>query len=71
MIFVPEAKPRDTKHTVVIIAIRYFNKDHILMARSEVEGIFTYKNHTFYPAKYFKSIEYSFNCPDPHLPALA
>ena len=30
--FVPEAQPRDTKHTVVIIAIRLFNKDNTLMA---------------------------------------
>ena len=52
--FLPEVKPRDTKHTVVIIAIQYFNKEHILMARSKVKGIFTYKNPTFYSAKYSK-----------------
>ena len=35
----PEAKPRDTKHTAVIIHIIYFIKNLILMARSEAEGI--------------------------------
>ena len=36
---VPEAKPRDTKHTAVIIHIIYFMTNLILMARSEAEGI--------------------------------
>ena len=43
--FVPETKPRDTKHTLVIIAIRYFNKDHILMTRSEAEDTLPIKSH--------------------------
>ena len=42
-VFVSETKPRDTKHTVVKIAIRYFNKDHIFMARSEAEDILPIK----------------------------
>ena len=36
---VPEAKPRDTKHTKVIIHIIYFITILILMARSKAEGI--------------------------------
>ena len=36
---VPEAKPRDTKHTAVIIHIIYFMTNLLLMARSEAEGI--------------------------------
>ena len=36
---VPEAKPRDTKHTAVIIHIIYFMTNLILIARSEAEGI--------------------------------
>ncbi len=43
--FVPEAKPKDKKCTVVIIAIRYFNKDHILMAWSEAEDNSPIKSH--------------------------
>ena len=35
---VPEAQPRDTKYTEVIIAINYFNNKPILMARSFAEG---------------------------------
>ena len=38
--FVPKAKPRDTKHTMCMISIRYFNKEHILNAQSEAEAIF-------------------------------
>ena len=37
--FVPEAKPRDTKHTEGIISIWYFNKEHILNAWHKAEGI--------------------------------
>ena len=33
--FVPEVKPRDTKHTVGIISTRYFNKEYILNTCSE------------------------------------
>ena len=36
----PEAQPRDTKLTVGIIPIWYFNNEHMLIARSEAEGIF-------------------------------
>ena len=54
----PEAKPRDTKHTMVIIAIRYFNVNYILVAQSEAEGILPIKFTHSYPAKYSKSIEF-------------
>ena len=37
--FVPEAKPRDTKHIVGIISIWYFDNKHILNAQSEAEDI--------------------------------
>ena len=37
MLFVPEAKPRDTNHTVGIIAIWYFDKGHILIAQNVAE----------------------------------
>ena len=36
----PEAKPRDTKHTVGIISIWYLNMEHIFNACSEAQGIF-------------------------------
>ena len=36
---VPEAKPRDTKHTTVIIHIIYFITNLVLMAQSEAQGI--------------------------------
>ena len=39
MFFVPEAKPRDTKHTVGLISIQYFDNKHILKAQSEAEDI--------------------------------
>ena len=57
MFFVPEAQLRDTKLTVGIIPIWYFNKEHISMARSEAEGILhIIKSHS-YPTKYSKSIK--------------
>ena len=43
---------------MVIIAIRYFNKDFIVMARSEVEYILPITITHFYTAKYYKSIGY-------------
>ena len=43
--FVPEAQPRDTNDTVGIIPIWYFNKENILNARSEAEGILPKKMH--------------------------
>ena len=39
MFFAPEAKPRDVKHTVGLISIRYFDNKHILNAQSEAEDI--------------------------------
>ena len=33
--FVPETKPKDTKHTVGIISKWYFNKEHIFNACGE------------------------------------
>ena len=47
---VPEAKPRDTKHTAVIIHIIYFITNLILMARSEAEGILPIKTLHLKPA---------------------
>ena len=35
--FAPEAKPKDTKHTVGLISIRYFDNKCILNAQSEAE----------------------------------
>ena len=57
MFFVPEAKPRDTKHTVGIITILYFNKEHNLMARSEAEGILPMNITHSYLTKYSNSIK--------------
>ena len=51
--FVPEAKLRDTKHTVGIISIWYFNKEHILNACSEASGIFPINNVHFLSWKMF------------------
>ena len=57
MFLVPEPKARDTKHPLVIIYIQYFNKEHILMAQREAEGIYRIEILTFYPVKESKSIE--------------
>ena len=46
--FVPEAKPRDTKHTVGLISIRYFDNRHILNAQSEAVGYKSHHEHNFY-----------------------
>ena len=40
MFFVPEAMPRDTNDTVGIIAIWYFDKEHILIAQSVAEAYY-------------------------------
>ena len=53
----PEAKPRDTKHTVGIISIWYLKKKHILNARNEAEGILLINNAHIYPEKCNKSIK--------------
>ena len=47
MLFVPEAKPRDTNHTVGIIAIWYFDKEHILIAQSVAEACYLEIKHIF------------------------
>ena len=39
----PEPKARDTKHTVGIISIQYYNKGNILMARERIHGPVTKK----------------------------
>ena len=44
---VPEAKPRDTKHTTVIIHIIYFMTNQILMAQDKAEGILHIKLFTY------------------------
>ena len=44
----------DTKHTVGIISIRYFNKEHILNARNGAEGMLLINNAHFYPEKCIK-----------------
>ena len=44
---VPEAKPRDTKHTTVIIHIIYFIINQILMARGKAKGILPIKLFTY------------------------
>ena len=56
-VFVPEAKPRDTNITVGIISIWYFNKEHILIARSKAEGMFHINNAHFYPENCIKNIK--------------
>ena len=43
----PEAKPRDTNHTVGIIAIWYFDKEHILIAQSVAEACYLEIKHIF------------------------
>ena len=43
----PEAKPRDTKHTVGIIAIWYFDKEHILIVQSVAEACYLEIKHIF------------------------
>ena len=50
----PEAKPRDTNHTVGIISIWYFNKKYILIARSKDEGILPIKTHILVLQKVLK-----------------
>ena len=45
MLFVPEAKPRDTNHTVGIIAIWYFDKEHILIAQGVAEACYLEIKH--------------------------
>ena len=50
----PEANPRITKHTVGLISIWYFNKEHILIAQRETEGMFLIKNAHFYPENVLK-----------------
>ena len=47
MFFVPEAKPRDTNHTVGIIAIWYFDKEHILIVQSVAEACYLEIKHIF------------------------
>ena len=57
-VFVPEATPRETNYTVGIITIWYFNKENLLNARSEAEGISPIINAPSYPAICLKSIKY-------------
>ena len=53
----PDAKPRDSKHTVGIISIWYLNKEHFLNAYSKVYSISPVNNAHFYPEKYSKIIK--------------
>ena len=52
--FVPKAKPRNTKLTMGIIPISYFNKEHILRAWNENEGIIPISKSNPYPAKKYE-----------------
>ena len=47
----------ETKLTVGIISITYLNKEHILNARNEAEGMLLINNAHFYPEKCTKSIK--------------
>ena len=60
-VFVPKAKQRDTKHTIGIISIWYFNNKHFLFAQSKSEAFLPLNIVHFYLAICSKRIKWSFD----------
>ena len=54
-----EAQPSASDEASALLLLSNLGRKHILMARSEAEGILPINNTPFYTAKGFKSIKYS------------